>query len=291
MHTMSLCKVVLISSALSSLLAVSIPAAHAKDVKLTAEELVTRHLASIGSQEARAAAHTRAISGTAQAVLRLGGRGEWAGKATILSDGRMMRIGMNFPTSTYLADQAAFDGSKVTVAQYRPGERSNFSGFLSQFDVLLKEGLLGGTSTTAWALLDVPGRGARLDYRGLKKVEGQQLHEVRYGARKGAGNLQILLYFEPETFRHVYSRYQVTQAPSMLGITNPQQSSQQKDTIYTLVEQFGDFKTVDGLTLPHSYKFLMNIEGQGGTILYEWNIAAEQVVHNQPIDAKYFVVP
>jgi hypothetical protein len=70
--------------------------------------------------------------------------------------------------------------------------------------------------------------------------------------------------------------------------STPAESSGQRDTLYTLVEQFGDFKEVDSLTLPHSYKLVFTIEGQRNTILSEWNIAAEQVSHNQQIDPKYF---
>jgi hypothetical protein len=70
--------------------------------------------------------------------------------------------------------------------------------------------------------------------------------------------------------------------------STPAESSDQRNTLYTLVKQFGDFKEVDSLTLPHSYKLVLTIEGQRNTILSEWNIAAEQVSHNQQIDPKYF---
>jgi hypothetical protein len=258
----------------------------AKDAKLKPEELVEKHVASIGEPAARSGVQSRLVSGTSTAVFRLGGHGNLQGKNNILSEGHKIRIGMIFPALEYPGEQLAFDGEKVTVGQVRPGERSSLSAFVYQYDGLLKEGLLGGAMTTAWALLEFAERKPRLNYSGLKKLEGLELHELKYRPRKGIGDLQISLYFEPESFRHVRTQYRLVQ-PAWMAST-PAESSGQRDTLYTLVEQFGDFKEVDSLTLPHSYKLVLTIEGQRNTILSEWNIAAEQVSHNQQIDPKYF---
>ena len=50
----------------------------------------------------------------------------------------------------------------------------------------------------------------KLDYRGLKKIEDMELHEVSYRAKKGSGDLKITLYFEPQLFRHVKKQIQLS---------------------------------------------------------------------------------
>jgi len=268
----------------------------AKDEKIKVEDLIAKHLASIGTPEALAAVRSRVTSGTVQLIFRLGNQGQLDGKSNILSEGRLVRIGMNFAARQYAMEQLAYDGEKVTAGQIEPGRRSQLSAFVYQHDVLLEEGLLGGTITTAWALLDTAGRKPKVSFSGLKKIEGKQLYELKYKARKGQGDLQVSLYFEPETFRHVASQYRLSQPPPMTAAPTgspgmePTGSGRLKDTIYTIVEQFGDFKAVDSLTLPHSCKMVFTIEGQEQTFLTEWDIAIAQVAHNAQMEPGYFVV-
>jgi hypothetical protein len=56
------------------------------------------------------------------------------------------------------------------------------------------------------------------------------------------------------------------------------------------VEQFDNFKEVDGLTLPHACRLDFTIEGQSSTLMTEWDIAVAQIAHNQQIDPKHFSV-
>ena len=261
---------------------------YGKDPKMRAEELVEKHLASIGKGEALAAAKTRAMSGTAQVTFRLPTTGQLTGKGSLLSDGKKVRVTMEFGALEYPVEQAAYDGEHVSVAQVRPGTRSFLGGFLYVHDVLMKEGLLCGSMTTAWAMLDVAGRQAKLDYTGLKKIDGRQLHEMKYRSKKGAGDLQITLYFDPESFRHVATISKLVQ-PATMG-RSPTESSSQRDTLYQLKEDYSDFKEVDSLTLPHAYKLVYSMEGQNQTILVDYNLTMERVAHNQPIDPKYFAV-
>jgi hypothetical protein len=260
----------------------------AKEEKLKVEELVAKHLASIGTPEALAATRSRSIEGKAQVIFRVGGSGMLPGKGSIVSDGRKYFIGMEFGVVNYPAEEMAFNGDDVTVNFIKPGRRSNLGDFVHLHEMLLKEGLLGGSMTTAWPLLDLASRQSKLNYNGLKKIEGRSLHEVKYRAKKGGADLQTWLYFDPETFRHVLSRYRYT-VPSTMGST-PADSANQRETIYTLDEQFGNFATVDSLTLPHFYKLIMTVEGQNGSSLTEWNLQGERVSQNQPVEPGTFVV-
>src|SRR4030095_11804252 len=121
----------------------------AKDEKLKPEELVAKHLESIGPAEKRKAITSRATMGTAQVVFRVGGNGNLNGKGNILSDGNSVRLGFNFSAIDYPGEQVAFDGSKVTAGQMSPGNYPPFSGFIRENDFLLKEGLLFRARATA----------------------------------------------------------------------------------------------------------------------------------------------
>ncbi len=265
----------------------STPRLNAKEEKLKVELLIAKHLASIGTPEALAATRSRSMEGKAQVIFRIGGTGLLNGKGRVVSDGHKYLIGMEFGVVTYPGDIMAFDGENPTVNLIKPGRRSNLGDFVYQHDVLLKEGLLGGAMTTAWPLLDLASRQPKLSYAGLKKFEGQSLHEVKYRAKKGGGDLQISLYFDPGTFRHMATRYRLVVPPAMAS--NPIDSAGQRETVYTLDEQFGNFGTVDSLTLPHFYKLTMTMEGQNGSYLTEWNLQAEKVSHNQQAEAAAFV--
>jgi len=261
---------------------------HAKDPKLTAKEVLARHLEAIGSAEARAKIAAREATGTGRVVFRLGGTGQLEGQGGIVSQGDKVRLGVIFNATEYPGEHVAFDGDKVTVGTIRAGVRSNLSNFLYTHDILLREGLLFGVCSSSWALLTAGERGSKLDYSGLKKVEGRQLHEMKYRARKGSGDLRITLYFEPETFRHVQSIYKLT-IPAVMGAT-PEQSAQMRETRFTLSEFFSEFKEVDGLTLPHGYKLDFTYEGQNQTILTSWTLTFDKIAHNTNINPAVFTI-
>jgi hypothetical protein len=64
-----------------------------------------------------------------------------------------------------------------------------------------------------------------------------------------------------------------------------------------LTEQFSEFRTVDGLTLPTKWEIRYNVEsdtgfGQGSRgIDYRWEVRLDSLVHNQQINAQVFVLP
>jgi hypothetical protein len=256
--------------------------------KIKWEELVAKHLEAIGSTEARAAAATRTMNGRATVFFRLGNTGQLSGNGGILSKGRMMRIAMNFNHPDYPGEHHAYDGKDVTVGIIRPGQRSNLSQFFYEHGNLLKEGLIGGVTSTSWCLHEVKERKPKLKYKGLKKIEGNELHDLEYKARKGGGDVRVNLYFQPETFRHVMTKY-VLRVPAMMGRT-PEASSRQRDRYFRVTEEFDDFLSVDALTLPHSYKLIFSYEGQNMTFLTEYLIESTEILHNATLDRQAFKV-
>jgi len=258
-----------------------------KDPKLTPEELVNRHVQSIGSVEAIQKVQNRALTSTVAATVQFGRAGTMPGKASILSKGPKTRIGITIDVPDYPGEQFTFDGSRTAAASLLPGVKAPLSDFVHLNGILMREGLVGGVLTTAWPLLDLPGRKPLLSYGGLKKVDGKQYHLLKYKPNKGAMAANVTLFFDPETFRHVRSQYNVegsTATTGQLG-TSPGISR------FQVIEEFGDFKEKDGLQLPHTYTIRYSGDTTGRTLMATWVLTVNALDHNNPtVEDKHFAI-
>lgn len=242
-----------------------------KDTTLTPEEIIARHLESIGPKQARDAANSRELTGKAHMDPLVGGvGGELTGDALVLSEGNKVKIGMKFGDPSYPQEQLVYDGNRVVIGTLQPGKRSALGQFLVVQQEILKEGLMGGALSTAWPLLDVQNRKPKLTYNGLKKIGARQLHELKYVPRKGDGRLEIRMYFEPETFRHVRTTYEVLMPPEMNGGIFDSQLRTEKR--FLLEEQFSDFRPVNGLMLPASYGIQFSADMELKTGIWSFQI-------------------
>jgi hypothetical protein len=176
-------------------------------------------------------------------------------------------VTMQFKTDLYEGEIWGTDGKDVEIgfAQPRTSSRSALGLFLWVNKVIVSDGLLGGVLNARWPLLDMAGREARVSYEGLKKLEGRELHRLRYRARQRQGELDVLLFLEPETYRHVATVYTASQAQGM-GLT-PETSSQQHELVYRLEERFSDFERFGAITLPKTWT--LRYERSGNTTS-EW---------------------
>lgn len=255
--------------------------------KMKPEELVVKHLEAIGSPEARAKVTARVASGSSNFVVNIGGAANLSGSAMFVSSGARFRLGMRFPTPDYTGEGLGFDGQRAASALLPTGGRSLLSVFVTQQDAVLKEGLLGGALSTAWPLLRLEQAQPKLEYRGLKKIEGKQWHELGYRPRKANAELKVLLYFDSATFRHVRTRYSFEIGAS---IGTREASNINPESYVSLTEDFDDFRVVDGLSLPHKYHLQYSSEGRGPTTLRDWRIVFERVQHNPKIEDDVFTI-
>ena len=176
--------------------------------KLTTQEVVTKHLASVGATEDIAAMRIRVATGTTQARLRVTNTlVELSGPAQLASDGDKFLLAMVFPSNNYPHEKASFDGENLTVGVLTQGGRSPLGNFLSSQQSLLKHGLMGGVLSSAWPLFNLDRRDAKLNYSGMDKINGKAVHKLKYIPRN-AGDLSINLYFDADTFQHVRSQYE-----------------------------------------------------------------------------------
>ncbi len=261
-------------------------AALSKDKKFKPDEVVARHLEAIGTSEARSKIQSRVVNGVVEVRFRLGSTGLLNGTSHIISKGNHSAVMMNFSALDYPGEYLAFDGDHVTAGYLKPGVRSPLGDFVYTHQVLMKEGLLGGVLSSAWALLELEERKPKLKTR-QKKVDGVQYQELEYQRRKGPRDIKVKLFFDRESFQHVRTEHRL-RIPAAMGF-NPNESARMRDTIFLLLERFEDFREVDGCTLPHKYTIDFSVEGQGSTFMATWAITANEMVHNQEIEDKYFV--
>jgi len=254
---------------------------------LTVQEIIAKHVDSIGTAEARAAVKSRVIFGTAVVTFRIGGTGHGEGSAVLASQGNSSLFGIAFNSLEYPRENLGFDGTKLTAADVTPGIRSTLGNFFMAHEMPFREGLMEGALSAAWPLLDLSTRKASLKYDGNKKIDGRKVHILRYEAKNDSG-LKTKLYFDAETFRHVRTEYEkrtVQQMANQPGVTQ-----QQGDSITKLVEEFSDFKTENGLMLPHSYKVQLSIETLNRRALQDWAFTLSRFVFNKTLEQKQFDV-
>ena len=264
-------------------------AAPPADDKMKAEDVIAKHLAAIGPEAARSAAQTRIVGGSSRAVFKARSTsGAIDGQIVIASDDNKVVIGMKFDAPNYPGERFGFDGKKFTVGYLTPGVRSPLGNFALTNGEIFKEGLVGGTLTSAWALLDVAGRKAKVEYGGTDKVNDRPAHKLRYSPNKGS-DLKITLYFDAETFHHVRTQYDRV-IGARLGSGGIDNQTQQQETRYKIVEDFGDYKEEGKLKLPHSYKLQLEINKTAGSSLDRWEMALDQFTFDQEIDDRMFNV-
>ncbi len=257
------------------------------DEKIKVEELVAKHLESIGAAEARRAGRSRIVAGGSTMNVKTGGRGSASGVALIASqDGKVLRKAEYANTATYPFEKFGFDGKKFYALQYAPGARSPLAQFLMSHDKIFSEGLIGGTLSSAWPLLNLLDRDPKLQYSGTEKIKGRQAHKVKYMPRAGS-DLKITLFFDAETFQHVRTDYERV-IPAPMGAT-PGDSASQRESRYKLVEEFSDFRAENGLTLPHNYSLQFSVSQLNNPLALDWTINLEKFTFDYPIEGKEFV--
>jgi hypothetical protein len=268
----------------------------AKD-EFQASDFVSKHLNSIGDETARAAVKNQLVQGNLTFQYLNAGGGVVPGTLQFVSEGDKFVSVLKIPSPDYRGEQFTSDGKKTAVSQPRPGRYSALGQFIHLHDEVLTEGLWGGTLSTAWALSHLEERRAKLQDKGIKKVDGQELRRVDYFPKKNS-DLSIELYFEPETFRHVMTVY--SYSVSNTGGGGPTASAGQQQGYFHLEERFADFKTFDNLTLPTRWtiKYSGNASLRAGrdigpastTSISQFETTDAKISHNITLDPRNFEI-
>jgi hypothetical protein len=263
-----------------------------KPAKITADELIAKHIASIGSADVIAGIKSRVMVGETKFGSTLGSTFILNGTGQIASQGDKVLFTMIFNSPLYPYEKAAFDGKEQTLGLPN-GKRTLLTEFLKSQDSILKDGLFTGALSTAWPLLDLKSRkSAKLEYAGTSKIDDRQCYKLKYSSGR-SGNLKTTLYFDAETYRHVRTTYEYTIEPS-IGRSSTDTRSSSRIERYSLREDFSDFKMAGKLILPSTYTINvtneLQIVSQPGTNSREWTFKVLQVYYDEPLEASVFRV-
>jgi len=253
------------------------------------DDIVTRNLDSIARADVRAAEKSRVVRGNLQFHILVGGSGGANGAWDLVSSGRDLDLVMQFGLGDWRGEQFTFNGSKVGIALPTASHhRSVFGEFIASQDFLVKEGLLGGELGTGWALKNLATTGGQLQNRGIKKIDGKELLAFQYSS-KHSSDMQVFLYFDPETGRHLHTIYTMNRTEGPTG--DIRSTPYQREIKYRMEERFSDFRTGNGITLPTHYDLQWSEERQNGsTRLFDWDLTATQIFHDVPLDPANFEI-
>jgi len=120
--------------------------------KLTADEIVSRHLSSIGKPESIAAVKSRIMTGTGTFTSKIQ-PGKVGGPVQFASDGDMVLLAMVFNANNYPFEKFAYDGKDLMTATLPSGGLSPLGTFLKSNKLVVKRGLFGGVLREGWPLL------------------------------------------------------------------------------------------------------------------------------------------
>jgi hypothetical protein len=264
------------------------------DEKLKPEEVVARHLASIGSPETRASLQSRLIEGTSLLTVRQGGKGQVEGQVRMASQSTMNLISMGFGAADYSEESFAFNGQELTTSHFRPGQRSRLAQLLMFSDLVFREGLIGGSLSSSWPLLKLDERKAKLEYAGTKTSGGKRMHVLRYLPHKGT-ETKITLFFDAQTFQHVRTEYDREIVATSIERIAPRmntggQGQRARDARIKITEEFSNFKPEKGLTLPHSYKLELAVQSETLPTLIDWEFELINFDFSHSFEAAQFVI-
>lgn len=263
-----------------------------KPAKIGVDELIAKHLASIGPADVIAGVKSRVMVGNAKLESKLGSASVIYGKGQLASQEDKVLYAMVFSSSVYPYEKAAFDGKDQSLGLPN-GNRTLLAEFLKTQNSILKDGLFTGALSTAWPLLDLKSRkSTKLEYAGTAKIDDRQCYKLKYTSGR-SGNLKTTLYFDAETYRHIRTLYEYTLEPS-IGRSSTDVRSSSRIERYSLREDFSDFKVAGKLTLPLTYTINitneLQISSTPGTNSLEWTFTILQVYYDEPLEATVFKV-
>lgn len=256
-----------------------------KAQELKAEEIIAKHLDSIGTKEKRDAIKNRLVGGTSEFESKFPSR-KTTGKAIFVSEANNLFFVSSFNSQEYPFEKIGFFNGKSNLPFVTAGNRSPLGAFIADHNKVLSDGLLTGSISQTWALLNLQDQKGTLKSTGTKKVDGMETYVLSYFPKAGgSADFSIKLFFDKQNFRHVRTEYRRTILPKdeVFGRLGAQTGVK-----ISLIENFADFKIENNLTLPYTYKIQYVTDSNSGTYEYNWSFKISQYLFNQKLDANFF---
>ncbi len=246
-----------------------------QDQKLTADQIVEKHLEAVGGRATLAKFKTRVALGTIKK------ENEPEAQMAIMSESpNHLSVFYGFRERDW---RLIYDGTKAFVRPALPRTLSNLS---DKYQEMLGSGLMFN-GISLYNLIDASAPGElKFESKGTKKVGGKPAYIVQLKTHKG---VQIRLYFDTESFMWVRTDYgSASVSQQMGGFTNDVVNQAGAESTVDFYIETSDFREVDGVKLPFRFEQfvtapILNQKATGtivGTI--------REYHHNEGIDPKMF---
>jgi hypothetical protein len=254
-------------------------------VDLKADEIIAKHVQSLGKPGMLSGLTTLIAAGPSE-FTSVNPAVKGGGKAMVVSDPGNLYFIIKLNSKEYPFEKIGMFKGKVEIPLVNNGARGLLGAFLMEHSKVVSDGLFGGVMSHRWPFLTADSRISQLRKVGDKKVGGKAAYVLEYlPSGSGSGEFSVRLFFDAETFRHVRSEYR-----REIPIKTPTfgQMNQLADSKLSLTEDFSDFKDVDGVMLPH--KYLVSFQANSNAAMFQntWGINVSNYYFNQKLAPDFF---
>ena len=252
--------------------------------ELKAEDIIAKHLESIGTKGKREAVKNRMAMGTSEFESKLPPR-KTVGKSAIVSEVNDLMFISSFNSSEYPYEKIGFFRGSIQIPLALQNARSPLGTFIADHSVLLNEGLFTGSISSTWNLSNPQIKKRKIESAGVKKIDGRKAYVLSYYPKTSSNDFSVKMFFDAETFQHIRTEYRDAVQGATPSFGNLGDAF---GAVFTLTEEFGDYKTTDGMTLPHSYKIKYMRDSNSGTFEWNWGFKIEQYRFNEKLKENFF---
>lgn len=242
---------------------------------LTAAEIISKHLTSVGGKEKLAQFKTRAAIGTLK-------KEDESNIRMVIASESGHKVAAIYRFERYDL-RMSYDGTKVNI---RPIFSREFSVINDKYQEMLASGLMFNSISLYNLLIDNAASNLKFEAKGIKKLHGRPTYIVDV---RRSNSVPMRVYFDAEDFMWVRTDYgKVTLKKYQGAFTNDVVSHAEDDTPVDFYIETSDFRDVDGVKLPFKFEQVVTspilrqklVGTITGTIL--------QYQHNIPIDPKFY---
>ncbi len=259
--------------------------ASGQEKKLTAAEIIQKHLDSIGTAETRSAMKNYFAVGGSSFASKMPAKST-QGKALIVSQDTNIFMIASFMSQEYPFEKIGYFNEKLSLPHVTAGARSPLGAFIADHESMLSTGVFTGSMSAAWPFLEGRKLKAKIDDAGTRKVDGKKAYVIDFFPNATiSSEFTIKLFFDAEKFHHLRTEYRhvITPDQDKFG-----QLGRQAGVKLVVIEKFSDHKTVEGMTLPHSYAINYLTDSNSGTFEYDWGFTITNYYFNQKLEPGFF---